>query len=89
MRHQINVRVYTKSTRGSTRHMVRQVRLISNKDVRVGSILSILRLHPFDLVQLKMEKASNRQQVEVDPDGIIQELDVPVHDSRYELNLYV
>jgi hypothetical protein len=88
MKHQINVRVYTKSKK-STRRVIRKICLFSNKNVSVGSILSILRLNAFDLLRLKMEKASTRQHVDLDPEGIIQELDVPVRDSQYELNLYV
>jgi hypothetical protein len=90
MKHQINVRVYaTKSIRGGTRRIIRKVRLLSNKYVCIGSILGILRLHPVDLLRLKMEKASNRQHVDLDLEGIIQELDVQVQDFRYDLNLYV
>jgi hypothetical protein len=88
MKHQINVRVYTKSKK-STRRVIRKICLFSNKNVSVGSILSILRLNAFELLRLKMEKASTRQHVDLDPEGIIQELDVPVRDSQYELNLYV
>jgi hypothetical protein len=53
MKHQINICVYTKSK--STRRVIRKVRLISNKNVSIGSILSILRLDAYELMRLKME----------------------------------
>lgn len=87
MKHQINIRVYTKLK--STRRVIRKICLLSNKSVRVGSVLSILRLDAYELLRLKMEKASTRQHVDLDPEGVIQELDVPVRNCQYELNLYV
>lgn len=89
MKHQIKISVYNKSTRGSTRRVVRKIHLISNKKVRVGSIMSILRLDAYELMRIKMEKASDRKHVDLDPERFIQELDVPIRDSHYELNLYI
>jgi hypothetical protein len=87
MKHHINICVFAKSK--STRRVVRKIHLASNKKVRVGSILSILHLNAYELMRLKMEKASDRHHVAMDPEGFIQELDVPFRDSHYELNLYI
>jgi hypothetical protein len=87
MKHQISVRVYVGSR--STRRAVRKLSLFSNKKVSVGSVLRILRLDAYELVRLKLEKASDRKLVDLCPDDIIQGLDVPVRDSRFELNLYI
>lgn len=91
MKHEIKVRVFSTSSskNGCVRKVLRKVNLISNKDVRVGSIISLLRLSPVDLLRLKMEQASTRQHVRLDPDGVVQHLDVRVCESRYALNLYV
>lgn len=91
MKHEIKVRVFSTSlsSRCSVRKVLRKVNLISNKDVRIASIISLLRLSPDDLLRLKMEQASTRQHVRLDPDGVVQHLDVHVCDSRYALNLYV
>lgn len=91
MKHQINVKVFSKPSkkRGQKFIVVRNVSLLTNSWVRVGSVLRMLGLAPKDLMRLRMENATDRQRVPLNLDAVIQRSDILVLDSEYDLNLYV